>query len=221
MKKILVIAPHPDDESLGCGGILSKFKNKSIYWIIITKLYPKKNNYSQKLIDQKNNEINKVMKKIGVKKLFRLDFEASSLNKGNLSKLIDQLSLILKKIKPDTIFAPYLHDAHSDHYFCTYALNHILKSFRYNFIERCYLYETLSETNFNFGKNKKFSPNVYFDISKNINSKLGLIKIYKSEINKHPFPRSLKSVKSLALLRGSEAGYNYAEAFQLILERKK
>ena len=221
MKKILVIAPHPDDESLGCGGILSKFKNKKIYWTIITKLKSNNKKYSIKLINQKEKEVDKVKKKLGIKKLFRLNFEAASLNKGNLSKLIDNLSVILNKIKPDTIFAPYLHDAHSDHYFSTYALNHILKSFRYNFVERCYLYETLSETNFNFGKIKKFSPNVYFDISKQINSKLNLIKIYKSEISKHPFPRSLKSVKSLALLRGSESGFDYAEAFQLILERKK
>ena len=221
MKKILVIAPHPDDESLGCGGILSKFKNKKIYWTIITKLKSNNKKYSVKLINQKEKEVDKVKKKLGIKKLFRLNFEAASLNKGNLSKLIDNLSVILNKIKPDTIFAPYLHDAHSDHYFSTYALNHILKSFRYNFVERCYLYETLSETNFNFSKIKKFSPNVYFDISKQINSKLNLIKIYKSEISKHPFPRSLKSVKSLALLRGSESGFDYAEAFQLILERKK
>ena len=221
MKKILVIAPHPDDESLGCGGVLSKFKNKKIYWVIVTNLQLQNKKFSQKIINKKIKEVDKVQKKLGIKKMFRMNFQPTSLNKGNLTKLIDDLSVILNKIKPDTIFAPYLHDAHSDHYFTTYALNHILKSFRYNFIERCYLYETLSETNLNFGKNKNFKPNVYFDISKNIKSKIDLVNIYKSEINKHPFPRSLKAVKSLALLRGSESGYDYAEAYQLILERKK
>lgn len=221
MKKILVIAPHADDEVLGCGGVLNKFKNKKIYWMLLTQIYLPNKHYNKKLINQKNLEVEKIAKKIGVKKLFKLGFEASKLNKKDLPSLIESISFILKKIKPDTIFAPYLHDAHSDHFFTTYALNHILKSFRYDFVERCYLYETLSETNLSFVKNKNFKPNVYFDISNNINSKLELLKIYKSEIKKHPFPRSQQSVKSLALLRGSESNYKYAEAFQLILERKR
>jgi LmbE family N-acetylglucosaminyl deacetylase len=221
MKKILVMAPHADDEVLGCGGVLNKFKSKKIYWMLLTQIRFANKQYNKKLINQKNLEIEKIAKKIGVKKLFKLGFEATKLNNKDLPNLIDSISTILKKIKPDTIFAPYLHDAHSDHFFTTYALNHILKSFRYDFVERCYLYETLSETNLSFVKNKKFKPNVYFDISNNINSKIELLKIYKSEIKKHPFPRSQQSVKSLALLRGSESNYKYAEAFQLILERKK
>lgn len=221
MKKILVIAPHADDEVLGCGGVLNKFKNKKIYWMLLTQIHLPNKHYNKKLINQKNLEVEKIAKKIGVKKLFKLGFEASKLNKKDLPNLIESISFILKKIKPDTIFAPYLHDAHSDHFFTTYALNHILKSFRYDFVERCYLYETLSETNLSFVKNKNFKPNVYFDISNNINSKIELLKIYKSEIKKHPFPRSQQSVKSLALLRGSESNYKYAEAFQLILERKR
>ena len=221
MKKILVMAPHADDEVLGCGGVLNKFKSKKIYWMLLTQIRFANKQYNKKLINQKNLEIEKIAKKIGVKKLFKLGFEATKLNNKDLPNLIDSISTILKKIKPDTIFAPYLHDAHSDHFFTTYALNHILKSFRYDFVERCYLYETLSETNLSFVKNKKFKPNVYFDISNNINSKIELLKIYKSEIKKHPFPRSQQSVKSLALLRGSESNYKYAEAFQLILERKR
>ena len=117
------------------------------------------------------------------------------------------------------IFSPFLHDAHSDHFFTTYALNHILKTFRYPFVRECYQYETLSETNQSYVKRKVFTPNVYFNITNQLKDKLKLAKIYKSEFKKHPFPRSLESIKALAVLRGSESGYKYAESFQLILKK--
>ena len=66
-----------------------------------------------------------------------MKFTATELNKGNLKDLINQISIQINKIKPDTIFAPHLRDAHSDHFYTTYcALNHILKNFRYNFYSK-------------------------------------------------------------------------------------
>ena len=218
MKKILVIAPHPDDEILGCGGVLKKFKNKKIYWLIITNMIRSKG-FSNKEILRREREIKSISKKLAFKKVVRLDFIASELSKSNLNKLIQKLSLEIKKIKPDTIFSPFLHDAHSDHFFTTYALNHILKTFRYPFVRECYQYETLSETNQSYVKRKIFTPNVYFNITNQLKDKLKLAKIYKSEFKKHPFPRRLDSIKALAVLRGSESGYKYAESFQLILKK--
>ena len=145
MKKILFIAPHPDDELLGCGGIIDKFKYRNTSWLILTKM-TEKSGYSKKKIKQRYNEIQKIKKKLNFNYLEILDFDPASLDKSNLNTLIKKMSKVINKIKPDTIFSPHLNDAHSDHYFCTYTLNHILKSFRYPFIEKCYLYETLSET---------------------------------------------------------------------------
>ena len=218
MKKILVIAPHPDDEILGCGGTLSRFKKKKLYWMIVTKM-TNKIGYTNNQINKREKEIVKISKTLNIKKRIDLGFSASSLNKLNLKELISKMSVEINKIKPDTIFAPYLHDAHSDHFFTTYALNHILKAFRYPFIKRCYLYETLSETNQSFVKRNNFKPNTYFNISKNFKKKIKMANVYKGEIKKHPFPRSLKSIEALALLRGSESGFRYAEAFNLILQK--
>ena len=218
MKKILIIAPHPDDETLGCGGTLLKYKNKKIYWMILTKISNKKI-YSKKKIIEREKEIKKVAKYLNIKKVINLGFEAATLNQSNLKELIMKMSNEIKKIKPDTIFSPFLHDAHSDHFFCTYSLNHILKTFRYPFIKQCYLYETLSETNQNYVKKSFFRPNVYFNISKNLKTKLKLAKVYKNEFKKHPFPRSIEAIKALAVIRGSESGYKYAESFKLILKK--
>lgn len=218
MKKILVISPHPDDEILGCGGVLSLLKKKKIYWAIITSMY-QKDGHSKHQIQQREKEIKKISSNLNFKKFFCLGFAATSLSKDSLNLLIEKLSQLIKLIRPDTIFAPYLHDSHSDHFFTTYSLNHILKSFRYPFISKCYLYETLSETNLISPNKKKFIPNAYFNISSVLKKKIELIKIYKSEIKKHPFPRSIKAIKSLAIIRGSESGYKYAEAYDLILEK--
>ena len=68
-------------------------------------------------------------------------------------------------------------------------------------------------------KKNVFKPNTYFDISKNLKKKLKMASVYKSEIKKHPFPRSLKSIEALAILRGSESGFKYAEAFKLIIQK--
>ena len=81
-------------------------------------------------------------------------------------------------------------------------------------------YETISETNFNFTNKNPFYPNVYEDVTGFIDKKIKIMKIYKSELKKHPFPRSVDSIKSLGILRGSQAGFKYAEAFELIKEIK-
>lgn len=219
MKKILIISPHPDDEILGCGGTLinEKEKDNKIFWIIITKM-SKRLGYNKIEIQNRDKEIVNIKDKLKINRVEKYNFDTGSLNKSNLTNLIQMLKVSINKIKPEKIFVPYIYDAHSDHFFLTYAINSISKSFRFSFIRKIMMYETLSETNFNFTQ-RPFKANVYHDISKNINHKLALAKIYKTEIKKHPFPRSLSAIKSLAKIRGSESGFKYAEAFELLFEK--
>tara|TARA_B100000315_G_C14463073_1_gene534671 strand:- start:810 stop:1058 length:249 start_codon:yes stop_codon:yes gene_type:complete len=82
------------------------------------------------------------------------------------------------------------------------------------------MYETSSETEFNFIEKRKFSPNVFVDISDHLNDKIETMKIYAGEMGDFPFPRSEKTIRSLAAFRGSQSGYEAAEAFELVYERK-
>lgn len=80
-------------------------------------------------------------------------------------------------------------------------------------------YETLSETEFGINPAEKvFQPNLFVNISEQLEAKLSLLKIYQSEIGDHPFPRSLEAVRALSLLRGSQMGARAAEAFQVLRE---
>ena len=127
--------------------------------------------------------------------------------------LFGPLSLTL-----NIIYIPFVGDPHSDHTITANAFNSCIKPFRHPFIKKVLMYETLSETNTNFINQRKFNPNVFIDISKYQTKKISAMQIYKSEIGKHPFPRSIESLKSLSVLRGSQVNLKFAEAFELIYE---
>ena len=88
-------------------------------------------------------------------------------------------------------------------------------------IKKIYMMETLSETDFapSF-KEDSFTSNTFVDISRYITKKIKIMKVYKSEIKKHPFPRSEKNIRALATFRGSTSGHTFAESFVLLKEIK-
>ena len=219
MKKILIVSPHPDDEVLGCGGSILKYKknNFKVYWLIITSIKNSKN-FSKKQILDRETEINKVKSFFNFDKVINLNIEPKFISQMPEAKLIEQVTKVVLDIKPNKIYLPFISDSHTDHTYTAKAFSSVIKSFRNNYIQKVLFYETISETNFNFLNERKFNPNVFNDISLFIDKKIQAMKIYKSEIKKHPFPRSKDSIKSLALLRGSQCNSKYAEAFELVYE---
>ncbi len=217
MNKILILSPHPDDETLGCGGTILKYKKKG--WKIDIIFFTKMTNdlFSGKEIKKRSNEISKISKLYKFNKIYNFDYPTTSLDQVSDYELISKIKNVLNKSKPNTIFYPSEYDIHSDHNKVSRCFLSNIKSFRFNFIEKVYSYEILSETNFNF-KNS-FKPNHFENISNQMNMKIKILKIFKSEIKKHPFPRSLDSVISLAKLRGSQSNYKFAESFELYFSK--
>lgn len=216
MNKILIISPHPDDEILGSGGTILKHKKEGckLYWIIVTQIAKTKKN--KRILEKRSIEINKVKKLIKADKLIKLGFKTANLSQNDLSNLIINFKDIFNRLKPNILYLPHHSDAHSDHRIIYDAAITCTKWFRFPYIKKIFLYETLSETNFNYKYNSKFNPNYYVDITKYLKKKLKIMKIYKSEIKPHPFPRSIKAIESLSYLRGSESGFYSAEAFEII-----
>ena len=169
-----------------------------------------------------NKQIDEIIKFYQFKTNHRLKLIASKLDTYSKSFIIEKISIVLNKIKPNILYIPFVGDAHSDHTLVYKSISSCIKWFRHPYIKEVLVYETLSETNFsNELISQSFKPNVYKNITKYFNKKLMALNIYKTEFNKHPFPRSKKSVEALALLRGSESGFDYAEAFILIKRIEK
>jgi N-acetylglucosamine malate deacetylase 1 len=220
--KILAIAPHPDDETLGCAGTLfhHKANGDEIYWLIVTGMSVD-TGWSNDAVIRRDNEIDLVTKKYGFSEVFNLRLPTTKIDTLPLSDLIGKITDVYKKIKPETIYMPFAFDVHTDHQIIAKALQSTFKWFRYPHIKKVYMYETPSETEFNFVENRNFSPNVFVNISQYINNKIEIMNIFDDEMENFPFPRSEKTMRAFAALRGSQSGFDFAEAFELVYERKE
>lgn len=220
MKKVLAVAVHPDDETLGCGGSLFRHRAEGdeVYWLIITNI-SEACGYSSEQVQKRQEEIDRVARIYGFSKVFKLDFPTTELDRVPMGKLIQSISEILNKIQPEILYVPFHSDVHTDHQIAFKALMSCTKNFRYPFIEKVLMCETLTETEFSPPlQNNAFTPNVFVDISLFLDKKLKAMSLYESEVMKAPLPRSLEIIEALAKYRGSRIGVKYAEAFMLIHE---
>ena len=216
--RVCVIAPHPDDETLGCGGTLLKLKaaGAKIAWLLVTSMLPE-HGFSLDAIRAKENDIERLRQGYNFARTVRLHIPTTKVDQVPTDELVMAIGASFSEFQPDTVFIPFCHDAHSDHYHISKATLSCCKWFRYPFVRNVLFYETISETDFNLNTTEQgFRPNLYVNISDFFEEKLELLRIFTSELGEFPFPRSLESVEAIAKLRGTQCGARRAEAFELL-----
>lgn len=219
MNKVLVIAPHPDDETLGCGGTILKHKQVQdhISWLIVTKMDPEM--FSQDRILKRQGEIDRVEKMYGFDQVMQLDFPTTQLDTVPLGDMVSSIGEVFRKVNPDVVYLPYRGDAHSDHKAVFDAAIACTKWFRYPSVKKVLVYETLSETEFGLNSDTNgFRPNVFSNIEDHLDRKIEIMNVFESEMGTFPFPRSEESIRALAAVRGTATGCKAAEAFMLLKE---
>jgi len=222
MNSVLVVAVHPDDETLGCGGTLLKHKANAdeIHWLIATDI-KESEGFGVSAIKKRNNEIKKVEDLYEFTSVNKLNLSTAKVDTYSMSELVSKISHVINTVKPNIIYLPFKGDIHSDHKYIFDAAYSCTKNFRYPFIKKIFMMETLSETEFSLStKEDSFVPNIFVDISEFMDKKIKLMNVYESEIGKHPFPRSERNIRALASYRGATSGCNYAESFMLLKEIK-
>ena len=217
-KKILCLFSHPDDETLGAGGLLSIAKsNKTKVSVAFsnTGINSRKQNLQLRkkaiLTLRKNTFAAMSVFNINKKNIFFGKFPDNQSDDVPLLKIIKWAENIIKKTKPDLILTHHINCTNIDHRMLHEA---VITATRPNLKEKYTVLscEILSSTGYLRPTN--FEPNLYLNLSeKNLNDKTVAIKKYTSEIRKYPHPRSVEIIKALSMLRGSESGNKYAEAF--------
>jgi len=216
VKKILVISPHPDDETLGAGGTIKRFSEmgKEIYILTISGHMPPL--YSKESYEVTKKESSEVFKLLGVSKYEYLDIPATKVNEMPRADINNKIFNFIKKIKPEMVFIPF-PDRHIDHRVIFDASVVACRPNRSDAPKILLAYETLSETHWNVpGIEPSFNPNFFINIDNFLDFKLKAINLYKSQINSLTQSRSAEACEALARFRGSQNGCKYAESFQVI-----
>ncbi len=211
---ILVVAAHPDDEVIGMGATLYKlFKQKHRIHLCVatdgTGNHKKNSPEYEKISKIRRAACIKSSNYLGIKSVDFLGFQDGHLDLTPQIEINVSIEKLIQKYNPQIVYTTPKHDLHTDHHKiheCTVVAtrphnNSILKVLNYEF-------PTVQKTN--------FLPNIFIDISKEFPKKISAFKFHKSEQQKFPFPRSIKSIKNLAERRGIESNLKLAEGFSLI-----
>ena len=216
-KRILVISPHPDDETLGPGGSIAKFAEQGSEVFVLTISGHLPPVYSREDYEITLKEANKAHKVLGIKESQFLEIPATMVKDEPVHELNNKISLVIKNFKPNIVFIPF-PDRMVDH---RVVFNSSLVATRPvgigREIELLAAYETISETHWNAPYlEANFSPNLVINIDNQLEKKFKALECYKSQVTQKEGPRSIEAISALARFRGSQSGFEYGEAFYII-----
>lgn len=223
MNSVLVVAPHPDDEILGCGGVMARFANESneVFVAIMTngnvgapEFFPLEGT------ERGRTEALAAHKLLGVKETFFFDFPCPRLDTHPAYKISCELNKLIQVLKIDTLFIPHRGDIHKDHRIIYEASLVAARPIGAHKVSRILAYETLSETEWAPPfPDDAFIPTVFISIDEFIEAKANSFDCFTPPRKKEfPHSRSVDGIKTLARYRGATVETLYAEAFMLIRE---
>ena len=216
-KRVLVVAPHPDDETLGVGGTIAKHsaQGDEVFVLMVSGHLPPI--YSRKAYEETVSEAYSAFSVLGVKKSEFLEIPATMIGDQPLHEVNARISKVVNDFNPHIVLCPY-PDRHIDH---RLVFDSVMVATRPlgagKDIKIVAAYETLSETHWNAPHiEPNFTPNWVIDISEFISVKLRALNCYQSQISDFPGPRSIEAIEALAKFRGTQAGFGYGEGMHII-----
>jgi len=219
MKKrsCLIIASHLDDEILGCGGLISKSKELNIEAYVLVLTDGVETRYSQdmqKVLRENSLEANKVA---GTKDIFFEALPNQQLDTVPLTTIIQAIEKYIDKVSPESIFTHHAGDLNKDHRITFEATMTAARPVSSQVVKRVYSYHVASSTEWNFMEGEDiFIPNLFVNITQEIDNKIMAMKCYASECRPYPHQRSPEAIKTYAHYWGLMVGMEYAEPYKLV-----
>jgi LmbE family N-acetylglucosaminyl deacetylase len=212
MKTVLVIATHPDDEILGCGGTLARHvaEGDQVFSVIVCE--GESIRYSTQNVHQSDAIVNSG-KVIGIKQNYHLRFPDQKLDTFSLIDVIVPLEKIVREIKPQIVYIQFGGDINRDHKIVFEAALVALRPIE-SYIETILSYYTVGSTDWGYPRN--FVPDTWINIVDYLEIKQKAFACYISEVKDYPHPRSFQAVNNLAFYAGNQVSLEAAEAYVTI-----
>lgn len=221
--RVLVVAPHADDEALGVGGTIARYaaEGHDVFVAVMTGYGPGQNwpGVSQSMIEHIRGEAKQAHAILGVRETIFRDIPTVVVEAEPLWKNNQVAADVLKQVEPDVLYVPFIYDLHKDHRAITHSFEVAYRpsSAVGRKVREVYMYETVSETHWTAPYIEPgFMPNVWVDIHAYLPKKLDALRCFKSQMRPAPDARSIEAIEALATWRGSQMSLFAAEAFLLV-----
>lgn len=219
----LVIAAHPDDEVLGCGGTLARFAadGEEVYVAIlgegVTSRYHNREDAPEEDLQALRADSQRAADLLGVKQLFTFGLPDNRFDTVPLLNVVKIIEDLVEELSPDVVYTQHGGDLNIDHEVTFRATLTATRPSQDLSVTRVYAYEVPSSTEWAFGCfSPRFSPNVFVDIADTLETKVRAMEAYEGEARPYPHPRSPDALRATARKWGSTAGLAAAEAFELV-----
>lgn len=222
INRVLIIAAHPDDEVLGCGGLLSRLKlsGSAVMVVVLGEgsscryVQP----YAEKLqedIEARRNGFLAAMNLFSITNFQLHDLPCGRFDTVPIIEINKMIERMILEFKPSIVFTHYEYDVNNDHRIVNRAVKMATRPATDGSVQSVLEFEVLSSSECAFD-GKPFIPNFFYKLTrKDVDLKSQALECYESEVSDFPFPRSSRGIEVQAMYRGMQCGSVFAEAFRI------
>jgi LmbE family N-acetylglucosaminyl deacetylase len=221
---ILVVAAHPDDEVLGCGGIIAKHVKlgDKVNVLFLTDGVSARDgtdeNNANERAERKESAC-MALEILGVSDVVFETFPDNQLDSIPLLKVVKVIECMAKRTCPNVVYSHSSADLNVDHVIAAKAVRTAFRPTKDSTVNKLLSFEVMSSTEWAFDLNGVFKPNVYIDVSQFWDKKIAALECYMAEMRSSPHARSFRSIEAHGARNGETVGFEYAEVLELVWER--
>jgi LmbE family N-acetylglucosaminyl deacetylase len=218
IKRVLIVAAHPDDEAIGCSGVMAKFKSEGVKigLVFMTDGIASRSPSENEANDRCSGK-EKAMKILTPDYCKSFDYPDNKMDSVPLLNIVKSVESCVSEFDPDLVITHWQGDLNIDHRITYQSVVTAIRPQPESNINEIWCFEVNSSTDYSCS-HIGFTPNLFVDIGMFWNEKLEYLSCYEKELRDYPHSRSMKSIEAKAVVRGSQCGIDYAESF--ICERR-